>query len=233
MSTVSTWLNKLTKNWNVLTTAASWIVVFATSVILSPNAVFSDEPSYIPWMTRLAIFIVAVIIGLSFLFVRWLNTKKHSWLWGFLALIFLISSTWTILKHADLTVSSTCYCASQRVVKGDVYKDPELITRFYPGGFDCSHLCKDFKDATGKVYPEKVWSETSINSFRRELVRSYISCFPLVAMTIISVCQAIYCHQSREKNTNTKKSSAAKKESQQQSVKKRTNETQTQEVKAS
>lgn len=200
MFTLSTWLNRLKKNWNLLSTAATWIVTFATSIILSPNAVFSDEPSFIPWMSKLAIFIIAVIIGLSFLFVSRLNKKNHSWLWGAIALIFLISSTWAILKHSDRAVSLTCACDEQRVVKGDDYKDPEIIRRFYPTGFDCSNLCQNFKDSTGKVHPEKVWTETSINNFRRTLVRSYILCFPLIALTIISVSQAVYCNQKGKTN---------------------------------
>jgi hypothetical protein len=200
MSPLSTWLSSLKNNWNLLSTSASWIGTFAASIILSPNAVFSDEPSFIPWMSKLAIFIIAVIIGLSFLFVSRLNKKNHNWLWGVIALIFLISSTWASLKHSDRAVSLTCACGEQRVVKGDVYKDHESISRFYPNGFDCSNLCQNFKDSTGKVHPEKVWTETSINNFRSTLVRSYISCFPLIAITIISVSQAVYCNQKGKTN---------------------------------
>jgi hypothetical protein len=210
MPTLSEWLRRLKNNWNLLSTTASWIVVFATSIILSPNAVFSDEPSFIPWMSKLAVFVIAVIIGLSFLFVTWLNKKWHAWLWGLVALIFLVCSTRAILKHSDLLVSSTCVCGEQRVVKGDTYKDAEIIDRLYPKGFDCSNLCQNFRDQSGKIHPENVWTETSINSVRSALVRSYVLCFPLIAMTIIAVSQSVYCNQERKTKTTRKASPTTK-----------------------
>jgi hypothetical protein len=197
MPNFAEWWRKIKSNWNLLFTAAAWILAIITSVIVSPNGVFNDESNLVPWVTRLAAFIVAVLIGLTFLVGAKFNQRRHLVPWALIALALLLVSIWGTIRYYDRYYALTCKCDEQRVLQGSVYRDRQGLAQFFPQRFDCSNLCQSFKDKQGKVRPDLVWTQDSINESRNKLVYSYLLCVPMMALTIISISQAIYCSRKR------------------------------------
>ncbi len=180
--------------WNLLFQGGVVISTFAASLLLplAPGvAVGEADPA--ARVVKFATYIITVVLGLSLIVTRKLNKKRHLRLWVVLTVVFLGSSVYAIYRNYQLNNSLTCLCNGKTVLKGKEYKQPEVINRFFPNGVDCSSLCKQFQTADGKVVPERVWTEDSMNESRRILFISYLLCFPLVALTIISVVQAIFC----------------------------------------
>lgn len=197
MPTLKEWLKGQKSNWNLLFAAGTWIAAIPLSIVLSPDAV-SKTTEYFPWMTRLSVFIVAVIVGITFIFASILNKREHVYLWTGISIILLIGSVWAVVRYYNFIDSLTCSCGKQQPVKGFDFKDAELLKKMYPQGVDCSTLCEKFKDQSGTVLPNKIWTENSINENRETLILSYFLCIPLFALTIISVVQAIYCKKENQ-----------------------------------
>ena len=183
----------LKSRWNLLLQTAVWISAFTASILLPPTGVTVSDADPAARILKGTNFINAVVVGLSLIATKSLNTKKHVWLWIILTAIFFSFSCYSIYKNFQLNNDLTCSCNSKTTIKGTEYKNPAVVARFYPNGIDCSILCENFKTPEGTVVPERVWTEASINESRRKLFLSYVVCFPLVALTIISVVQAIYC----------------------------------------
>lgn len=184
--------------WNILVQVAVWVCAFIASMLLPPvSGVVESEQDPTARLSKYTIFIIAVVIGLSFVLAKKLNRKKHVGLWVFMTLVFLGSSVYLVNRNYQLNNTLTCSCNGKSVIKGTQYKDPQVVAVFFPRGVDCPILCKNFANPDGKVVPEKVWTEDSINESRRTLFISYVICFPAVALTIISVVQAIYCSTRR------------------------------------
>lgn len=189
---------RLKKTWNLLLQTAVWISSFTASIVLPPTGVTISEADPAARILKFTNYIIAVVVGLSLIATKKLNRKKHLWLWIVLTAIFFCSSCYLIYRSYELNNSLTCICNNQTVVKGTQYKAPQVVKLYFPNGVDCPTLCQNFVTTDKKVVPEKVWTETSINDSRRTLFLNYLGCFPLVALTIICVVQAIYCSTRKE-----------------------------------
>jgi hypothetical protein len=194
-STPDGWLRRtLKKTWNLLLQAGIWISTFVASMLLPPvTGLAETEADPSARLLKYTRFIVAVVVGLSFVLAGILNKRRHLWVWIILTIVFLGTSVICINWNYQLNNTLTCTCNNKAVVRGTIYKQSEVVARFFPTGVDCSNLCDHFVDQYGKVIPEKVWTESSINDSRRLLFLSYLVCFPAVALTIVSIIQAIYC----------------------------------------
>jgi|KBSSwiStaDraftv2_1062776.scaffolds.fasta_scaffold207451_2 hypothetical protein len=187
----------LKKTWNLLVQTAVWISSFTAAILLPPTGVTVSEADPAGRVLKYTNFIIAVVVGLSLIATKAFNRRKHLWLWIILSLFFFGLSTYLIYKNFQVNNMLTCSCSGKTIVKGTTYKEPELIARFFPSGVDCNILCQHFVTPDGTIVPERVWTENSINDSRRTLFLSYVICFPAVALTIISVVQAIYCSGRR------------------------------------
>lgn len=195
MPDIRKWLDELQNIWGILATNAGiWIITIATSFLLSLDAAFGDAYDIVSWMNKLSAFLTAVIIGLSFILSAILSKKKHTVIWVIITIVFAVASVGAVVKYNTSATSLACACNAQKTIRGSIYKDAQIIKRFYPQGFQCSDLCQNFIDQNGRLSPDKVWTEDSINQNRNYLIYSYLLCFPLIAITLISVCQAIYCY---------------------------------------
>jgi|ERR1051326_638884 hypothetical protein len=199
-SGLNRFLTGLKSIWNLLVQAATWIAAYVASLLLPPvsGVIEGGDASTSP-VRNYAAFIIGAVIVISFVLGQVFNKKKHVWIWVILTIIFLASSIYSINRNYDLNGSLVCTCQGQAIIKGKDYKDEEIIKRFFPQGVDCAIVCTNFKNKEGKVEPERVWAENSINENRQRLFKSYVICFPLVALTIISAVQIIYCSRSRRR----------------------------------
>lgn len=186
--------NWLKRTWNLLTQTAIWISTYVASMLLPPvTGLVENEANPAARLLKYTRFIIAVLVGLSFILAGTLNKRKHLWFWIILTIVFFALSIFLVNRNYQLNNTLTCACNGRVVIQGTTYKEPQVIARFFPSGIDCSNLCEHFQDKDGKVVPEKVWTEASINESRRNLFLSYLGCFPAVALTIISIVQAVYC----------------------------------------
>jgi hypothetical protein len=189
---------RLKNTWNLLVQVGVWISTFAASMLLPPvSGLAENDADPTARLLKYTVFIIAVVVGLSFILAKKFNKKKHLWFWIILTVLFLATSVVCVNRNYHLNNSLVCTCNHRSVIKGTTYREPQVVSKFYPRGVDCSILCEHFVNNDGIVIPEKVWTEPSINDSRRTLFLSYLICFPAVALTVISIVQALYCSSKR------------------------------------
>lgn len=209
---INVWLEKQKKYWNLIGQGTIWLITIVTSMLLSPVAiVFGEGFGAISRIIAFAGFIVAIIIVITYLIAQTFSEKKYAWLWVISACIFLILSSIAIFKNNEQSYLLLCRCGDENIIKGTKFQ--RLMDETLEPDVPCSRVCLFVNKHTGKVDPSIIWTENSINQSRRKLLVYYLICFPLVALTIISTLQALFCFQRRPKRSDNKKPSAKKKPS--------------------
>jgi hypothetical protein len=186
------YLSSLKSSWILLAQGGIFIVT-ALEAFIKPLSIFNP----VAGMTKvraLSVFIVTVLAGLFFyLNSRW-GRKKDS-------------TRWAIITLVSLVLCITCFFAFQHFGDTRICQYDKTVyvigTELTPQGAHHAVLnpgisCKQFlMDFTGNV--EDIWTDSSINQSRLLLSLSYIICFSLGSICVLSLLQIIKCVSSDQR----------------------------------
>lgn len=185
-------LKRLKREWSRLAAFATWFALVIGAFLLPPPVGASQFGSG-GRISKLAVVVTAVVVGLIAVpLVRW-SAKRHTWRWWKAAALSLFISVVSFFAYEWLVTTWTCSYDSQRVVIGSeltahgrefVERHPQWIT------------CEDWIMAhAGKV--EEIWTRRSIDIRCIVLAFFYLVAWPLFALAIICALQAIHCNSRR------------------------------------
>jgi hypothetical protein len=180
------YLSLLKSNWVLLTQGAVFIVS-AVAAFIKPLSIF-DPISGMTKVRAFSIFIVTILTGLFFYFnSRWWR-KADASRWAMITLVCLVLCVIGFLIFQHLGDTRICQYDEAGYVIGTEFTPQGARYVTLNPGISCKQLLMDF---TGNV--DDIWTDSSIIRSRLLLSLSYIVCFSLASVCLLSLLQAIKC----------------------------------------
>ena len=172
--------------WTVLVQSALWLLGVIGGFLLPPPVGMGAGEDK-TWL-RFAQFLVAVLLGLVvFGTFKW-HQRKHAAGWWLTACGALLLAIVMFFQYQRLMYGWTGEYDGRLVVVGTEYT-PQGRAYVEPNpNLPLTTLLEDF---LGRA--EDIWTRNSINQRRTVLAGVYVSCLPLLVLSIIAVVQALRC----------------------------------------
>jgi hypothetical protein len=183
---LKTYLASLKSNWTSIAQGAVFIATALTSVI-KPLSIFNPV-SGVTKVRGLAIFVVTILTGLFFYLNSKWGRKKDAKRWAIITLVSLVLSIVSFLAFQHLGDTRTCRHDEEIYIIGTELTPQGARYSSTMPGISCQQLLMDF---TGKA--EDIWTESSISQSRLLLSLSYLVCFSLASVCLLSLLQVIKC----------------------------------------
>jgi predicted membrane channel-forming protein YqfA (hemolysin III family) len=185
------WLYGTQRTWASLTKSGVWIAAVIGGFLLPPP-VGAGQFGEANW-TRLAQFVIVVVVGLILVFTSKYQSRKHAAGWALVAagsIVIAVASLFAYLNFAEMW--TTNYYGERLVVGTELTelgKDYETANK----GVSTETRVEDF---AGRV--DTIWTRESIQSRRLTLGLAYLGTLPFFTLAILSVVQALNCAKKRK-----------------------------------
>lgn len=147
---------------------------------------------------KFAHFVLAALLGLSFLPLSKFSSKKHSWKWFFVSSLVLVVGISSFFEYQTLRETWTVEYAKRPMIIGSTYLPDAISYKDRIRSEEHREVSdKDLlMDAAGKR--EEVWDQKEIQMRGRLLAGSYLGTIVLLALSVLTILQTIYCSTRRK-----------------------------------
>lgn len=184
------WLHGTQRTWASLTKSGVWIAAVIGGFLLPPP-VGADQFGEANW-TRLAQFVIIVVVGLILVFTSKYKARKHTVGWALVAAVSILVAVASLFAYLNFAETWTTDYYGDRLVVGTELTElgKEYVTA--NEGVSTKTMVEDF---AGRV--DSIWARESIQ--RRQLVLGlvYLGALPAFTLAILSVVQALNCAKKR------------------------------------
>lgn len=184
------WLHGAQRTWGALAKSGVWIAA-AVGGFLVPPPVGSEQFDSGNW-TRLAQFVIIVVIGLLLVITSRRQRKKDAALWSWVAAGALVLSLTAFFSYRTCAERWTTTYAGDPVVTGHTLTElgAEHLEA-YPN-ITPETLVEDF---AGRL--DAIWTPSSIASRHLKLSLLYLGCLPLFTLAMLAMIQALNCSKRK------------------------------------
>jgi hypothetical protein len=172
--------------WAVLAQGALWFSGVIGGFLLPPpvGMAAGDDRTWL----RFAQFLVAALLGLVlFATFRW-HQRKHASVWWLTACGALLLAIVVFFQYQRLLYAWTGEYDGHLVVVGSEFTAQGRAYVERNPNLPLTTLLEDF---LGRA--EDIWTRPSINQRRTVLAGVYVSCLPLLVLSLIAIVQALRC----------------------------------------
>lgn len=172
--------------WALLTQGALWLLGVIGGFLLPPpvGMTAGDDQTWL----RFAQFLVAILLGLVlFATFRW-HLRRHASIWWLTAGGALLLGVVMFFRYQGLLYAWTGEYDGRLLVVGSEYTPQGRAYVERNPNLPLTTLLEDF---LGRA--EDIWTRSSINQRRMVLAGVYVSCLPLLVLSLIAVVQALHC----------------------------------------
>ncbi len=187
---LKSYLRGLKSQWVLLIQAAAFVSLTIKGFVSTPT--YFDPIASGSETTRLAGFIVALIVAIFFyLGHRW-SFKKNAKGWVVATIVLAVLLVVAAQFFSESKARCSCRYGGEIVAIGTEYTDlGKQDSMKYPEGLPCEDSLMNFG---GKA--ARIWSTQSISSCQRKLTLGYLATYITAALSMLSALQILRCYKA-------------------------------------
>lgn len=176
--------------WNKAVVASSWIGPTISSALLPNGTGLSATEG--KSLTTFAAIVCALVTAAGTVISAMVpsQSKTARCVWGLFALVGLVTTGMLMLRNWHIVLENTCGPdkAGVRILRpqGNDAHTAEFKAASDQGLKSGTDDCAAIREYPKEWWPDKVWSRTSLDTVRRNLVDSHVICFAVFSA-------AVYC----------------------------------------
>jgi amino acid transporter len=181
-------ITNLKTHWRLLLQVSTWLLAILSSFILVPPIWdFKEDATWFGFTH----FLVAALVGLSFLPISKWSKRKHKSKWWVFTVLSLIVGSVIFFAYQSLRAAWTVDYNGTRAIVGQTYTPDAL-------NYKAEILAKEHRAITNEELlldyagqTEHIWLIEEIHRRRLILAGIYVALIAVFAVTIISIIQAL------------------------------------------